>query len=756
MSKPWNIDFNIYSILPPTELSQDLSKAEAIYGKHNMSQIVVLIGNEDPETAHKAADEFHQEFKNNSEIKKINYFIPENSTQELRAFSQRYSYSLQHKDFIENAQSNGAPFLQQKALEKIYGSFSMAKLDNLEEDPFLLSEQAFENISVKSSMLSKNLLIKDNHLITRDSANTYLMWNAELKESSSSFADENNVIGLIFQKLNELKQKYPDLVTVTSGIPFHSYESSRKAQTEIFWISSISFTLIIVLILVIYRSLFPLFTTLTTITISATTGLLTSWILFDSIHMFTLIFGTSIIGISIDYSIHFFTHWKFSQNKANGIKVRKYILKSLCLGFLTTEFAYISLMMAPFPLLRQMAIFSIAGMLSSFLSVTLIYSNFKKTQKKPNIHFILSIIGRISNAYTTKLKFSQTIRIIFFLNVVLITLFGISRLEFETDLKTLYTMSNNMKTSEMLAMKLLDMGSSGNYFIVSGKSEEDVLQRNEIFSKKMDQAINDSLIQNYLSISKFIPSETTQKRHREILLNALKDTSSHAFLQNLGYDNDSLFQKTLIQPYKYLHPTDTLPQGLQKIKSTLWIGEIDGKYYTIVLPLHLSPNANLKTFEEDGIVYVDKMNQINNSLTMLSKKAMQLVAIAYIIVYIILSIIYGFRGAFYVIRIPIFSSFSVATILGYLGIPFNFFATIGMILTLGIGIDYSLFFKESKKNISITTLAVTLSAMTTILSFGSLALSSFAPVSIFGLSIFIGILCCFLHSPFTQNIYKKN
>lgn len=46
-----------------------------------------------------------------------------------------------------------------------------------------------------------------------------------------------------------------------------------------------------------------------------------------------------------------------------------------------------------------------------------------------------------------------------------------------------------------------------------------------------------------------------------------------------------------------------------------------------------------------------------------------------------------------------------------------------------------------------TVLAIALSALTTILSFGSLSFSSFAPVSTFGLSVFLGILFNFLFSP---------
>ena len=74
----------------------------------------------------------------------------------------------------------------------------------------------------------------------------------------------------------------------------------------------------------------------------------------------------------------------------------------------------------------------------------------------------------------------------------------------------------------------------------------------------------------------------------------------------------------------------------------------------------------------------------------------------------------------------------------------------GVILTLGIGIDYALFFKEGGSRNLTTALAVMLSAMTTLISFGSLSFSSFVPVATFGFSVLLGILCCFALSPFSR------
>ena len=118
--------------------------------------------------------------------------------------------------------------------------------------------------------------------------------------------------------------------------------------------------------------------------------------------------------------------------------------------------------------------------------------------------------------------------------------------------------------------------------------------------------------------------------------------------------------------------------------------------------------------------------------------------------FIIFIPVYNLKTAFKIIRIPVCAGIAVASIFGLAGIDFNFFAIAGVILTLGVGIDYSLFFREGSNHVGTTALAIALSAATTVLSFGTLSFSEFQPVHVFGLSIFIGTLTCFLLSPLTQ------
>lgn len=81
----------------------------------------------------------------------------------------------------------------------------------------------------------------------------------------------------------------------------------------------------------------------------------------------------------------------------------------------------------------------------------------------------------------------------------------------------------------------------------------------------------------------------------------------------------------------------------------------------------------------------------------------------------------------------------------------NLFHVLALLLVLGVGIDYSIFFAESGTHRDTTMLAVLLSTATTLLSFGLLALSQTAAISSFGTVISIGLLCSLLFSPLAQH-----
>ena len=113
---------------------------------------------------------------------------------------------------------------------------------------------------------------------------------------------------------------------------------------------------------------------------------------------------------------------------------------------------------------------------------------------------------------------------------------------------------------------------------------------------------------------------------------------------------------------------------------------------------------------------------------------------------------YGLSGALAVIAVPLGAALVCFGALGFLAEPISLFNIMALLLILGLGVDYGIFFREAGGVSAPTFLAVTMSSVTTVLAFGLLAVSSTAAVHSFGITLLIGISAAFFLSPLAAMI----
>ena len=81
----------------------------------------------------------------------------------------------------------------------------------------------------------------------------------------------------------------------------------------------------------------------------------------------------------------------------------------------------------------------------------------------------------------------------------------------------------------------------------------------------------------------------------------------------------------------YIEIGKNVPEYLMSSLSTAWLGEIDGKYYSIVMPVMIpvSEIENFKALADNKSVYfISKVNEMNKDLDRLSAMIMKLFILA--------------------------------------------------------------------------------------------------------------------------------
>ena len=178
--------------------------------------------------------------------------------------------------------------------------------------------------------------------------------------------------------------------------------------------------------------------------------------------------------------------------------------------------------------------------------------------------------------------------------------------------------------------------------------------------------------------------------------------------------------------------------------ASISLGEIDGKNYEVVIVQNASDASLVSKIASsmDGVQYIQTAKDTSAQLDHLSAMMFRLFIIAVAAIVVAMVLFFGWRKGLSMSLAPYTILTGTIGVLTLTGLSLDFFVAVGLVLIVGLGLDYMVFASSGKGDSS--KKAVLLSFLTTELSFGSLMFSSFRPVHIFGLTVFVGILIAYI------------
>lgn len=765
-----NIDADLFNMLPKPILGRALSEADEKLTEMTGQNVFILVTNEDFSKAKIAAETAYEKLKDSDRFKTISLYQDSSNFGEIIKFVKDFRYNLLDDEAIKiisggsDGDGDGAEVFAENALATAYGAFTLTGLENLETDPFMLTEHNLQNYLSYLQNSTVAMSLKDGVLASKSSENGkwYVMIRGTLSAKGAALASKGNAVVLIHEVCDALEKDGTEFVY--SGTPFHSYKSSSNATKEISIISAVSLSVVLVILLLIFKRPQPILFSLLSILISTITAIIATFAFFGKIHILTLVFGTSLIGSCIDYSLHYFISWKANKDFKNGSEIRMHLIKGLGLSLVSTILCYFVLLFAPFNLLKQMSVFSMAGIISTFLTVICIYPFIKVPETGKDIYLLKFM--RLPDSYNKKLVGRTAITILFVLSIGTLLIFH-NHFKIENNVGTLYKMEGKIAENEKEAQKILNYNPSG-WFIVSGKDAETVLQNEEKVTQKLKIVNAGKEKGGFICTSAFIPSIKHQKASIKAAEKLLPFAENQ--FEALGYDETDAvnFKNDFLKAKEnFIEIGKNVPDYIATSISQAWLGEIDGKYYSVVLPTSVTDyDAYMKIADEtDDVFFISKTRSMNRDLDKLSYMILSLFVVVYVVLFIVLRFFYTWKQSFKIISVPLLIILFVAAIFSLLHVNLEFFSITGMILVFGLGLDYVIYMLENEKrtlklqsqgemskseaeNASLEPFAIALSFVTTAVSFGSLSLSKFVPVHNIGLSIFIGLVVAYVSTFF--------
>jgi predicted exporter len=340
--------------------------------------------------------------------------------------------------------------------------------------------------------------------------------------------------------------------------------------------------------------------------------------------------------------------------------------------------------------------------------------------------------------------------------VAVATLLGLgwSRLGVNDDIRTLQNPPKHLINEQIKLGKLLDAPTPVQFYLVRGATAEAVLQREEALKRRLDPLIAQHTISGYQAISNWVPSAQTQVRRTSLMKEKLlADDGALPLLAN-RIGEDAVWVRT-VRERAADAPLLTVEAFMQSPASEpwrhLWLGKLGGAYASVVAVRGLGvaklPELQQAAAGLEGVQWVDKVADISSVLGRYRQYMGWALLFSYGAVFFLLFLRY--RAATWRVLAPTaLASCITLALLGLAGHQLQLFHVLALMLLLGIGVDYGVFFQERPdRRDAAAWMAVSLSAASTLLSFGLLGLSKTPALQAFGLTMLLGTALVWLIVP---------
>ncbi len=722
---------DILALLPGAQHDPVVDRALREFSDQAGRKIIFLVGSRNAEHARAAGAVFAAELKAGEGIADVQYEVRNRVGETVTAY-QAYRHSLLSAKDRERLASGHGEALYRDAQRALYTPAGLMRPVTPAEDPLgLLSDFLMAQVPPLG-----NVQLDGGVLSVRGEGKHWVLVIAETRDAPFVTATQDAVMPVINAATE--KVRVMDAEVLSSGLLPHAAYAAKQAHHEVATFGLVSLIGTILLLLFVHRSMRPVLMSAGSIALGLMAALVACHWIFGRVHLLTLVFGSSLIGVAADYSTYFLTDAFRVPRRWNGRDAVRHVAPGVLLGLGTALTAYAVLMAAPFPGLRQIAVFSAVGLTVACGCVLCLFP----MMRPPQAPDISPRIERILRALLPQPMRKGGLLIL--LLIVLVGVVGISRLTVVNDLHLMQATPPQLKESERRVRALMNNPTESQFFLVTGATDQDVLRHEEALLPKLDALQAQGVISSYAALTRALPSQKTQGENATLLLRTAyaPDGLLKRMLTELGYEPAQVSEK-LAEAQAGARARLTVQDWLASAASDsyrhLWLGNVSGHFATVITLGGIRDIAALRAVKQADVRLVDKVGDISTLLGRYQQITLWIVMLGYVAVLLLFSLRYGFCSALRVVLSPAIASVGTIGIFGLIGEPLNLFSTFSLLLVLGIGIDYAIFLREGRLSPLSSLIAVLVCAATALLSFGMLAFSSTPFIHSFGLTLLIGI-----------------
>lgn len=290
-----------------------------------------------------------------------------------------------------------------------------------------------------------------------------------------------------------------------SGPAVFSVGSRAQIEGEVKQLALAGGALMSALLLLAFASLRALLVALLPVLTGVVAGVAAVSLAFGSVHGVTLAFGTTLIGEAVDYAIYYLI-----QARSGG--ARRWIEQSwptVRLGLATSVCGFAALMFSGFPGLAQLGLFSLAGLVAAALATRYLLPVL--TPAGASGVGVRRRLSRLAaHAMALMPRFANAARLLGAVSLAALLWHGAAL--WRGDLASLSPVSDAALQLDAELRADLSAGDTGTLVVVQAGNLEAVLRGAESLAARLDPLIEQGALAGYDSPARLLPSLATQRQ----------------------------------------------------------------------------------------------------------------------------------------------------------------------------------------------------------------------------------------------------
>lgn len=743
------IETDILALLPHTQRDAQLDEALDAFSARLARRQIFLIGAPTTDEARLAARAFARTLDESGAFANVQLEVDA----DVRS---RFDVYVRHRAWLLSDEAAAAlesgehEALIQRALRAAYTPAGLMQPLGLAEDPLGLLNDFLRGRTPAAGAAR----LDGAMLVVEREAQSFIVIVTESGGSAFAKSVQQRVLPAIEDaRIAAQRSVATPLDIVSSGAVLHAAAATQRAEHEISTFGTIELVAVLLLLWIILGALRPLVLGALTLAMAAIAAITVVHFVFGPVHILALVFGSSLIGSVIDYSIHFFADRFREPRRWSPIDAARHVSPAILLGLTTTLIGYIALALVPFPGLQQIAVFCMAGLIVGCGCVLCFYPVFTPPARRAPPQLGPRIAAALDR-FVQRQHFRGW-RLGALLALVALTIVGLTRVQIHDDVRALQRSPAELVQAEQRVRELLGSSFESRYFVVTATDEQALLEQELKLTAGLDRLIEQQSLSSYEAVSRGAPTLARQQSNHTLLAQHVyaPDGLLERVMRTLGFAPDAI-ERRRAEFHSAQAPLTVetwLASPASESARHLWLGKVGERYASIVTLGGVSdvPALSALAADVEGARFIDPVTGTSEVMRSYRRVMAMTLALVYVAAGVVLLFRFGWREAPRMLLPAAAATAVTLGLFGWIGEPVNLFTLLALWLVLGLSIDYGIFLRHGASARTTAVLSVTLSACTTLLAFGLLAFSATPFIHTIGLTLLCAITLSWLFVLFT-------